>query len=280
MASITFERAKLDTTDTYSATIALSTPRAIGNRYYIPVTIDEFNAPNYTVSNANGVATQSTLTSATSGAFDNVRVGDTFVSSTGLTLDAIATTTVDVVTATGSLVAIYDAAYTSSNLPVRAGDVISGLNIPGGTIVDKIDYTNKLLYLDTAATADGAESATVAPPVRVTAVRNSEWPDVATRNQIDIDTTIATVTLSDFDVVFKPGSREALLAAIRVSPLGSATTGTISIEVSGYKNSGENVMASNDGTGVGDFTAYNYLNLGNLTMNADEFLLDARVPRL
>jgi hypothetical protein len=279
MTTITFERQKLEITDPFTATIAINSPVEIGANTYVPITIDNFAAPDQVIPTVALVAAATTLTTTVNGAFDNLKVGDLI---TGMTAGALTTLTdgtiADLVTVAGSKIAIYPSTLTSLTLPAKAGDGISGANIASGSKIDKIDYAKKLIYLTENALTTGVDDAAVSYTPRITAVRGSTWPVVLERNQVDINTSVITAAASS-TVTFKSGVREALLGALKISAIGSTTNGNISLQVDGYKNSGRLVAPSNDGTGANNYAGYNYSNLGSLSLNADEFLVDAGVPR-
>lgn len=279
MTTITFERQKLEITDPFVATISVNNPVEVGSNIYIPVTIDNFGIPDKDIPTVALVSADTKLTTTVSGAFDSLKVGDMVSALSAGALTALSSGTItDLVTVAGSNIAIYPSTLTSSTLPAKAGDAISGTNIAANTVIDKIDYAKKLIYLTNNATTTGVSDATVDYLPRITAVRGSTWPVVAERNQVDIDTSVSTAAASS-TVTFKSGVREALLGAIQISPVGSDTNGTISLQVNSYKNTGSLVTPSNDGTGANNYATFNYSNLGNITLNADEFLVDAGVPR-
>jgi len=279
MTTITFERQKLEITDPFVVTIAVNNPVEIGANTYIPVTIDNFGIPDKVIDTVALAAADTKLTTTVNGAFDSLKVGDMVTTLTTGALTAISSDTItDLVTVAGSKIAIYPSTLTSITLPAKAGDAISGTNIAANSKIDKIDYSKKLIYLTEDATTTGVADATVAYTARITAVRGSTWPVVAERNQVDINTSVSTPAVSS-TVTFKSGVREALLGAIQISPVGSTVNGTVSLQVNSYKNSGNLVTPSNDGTGANNYASFNYSNLGNITLNADEFLVDAGVPR-
>lgn len=279
MTTITFERQKLEITDPFVATISINSPVEVGANTYIPVTIDNFGIPDKVIPTVALAASATKLTTTVSGAFNSLKVGDMVTTLSAGALTAIATGTItNLVTVAGSKIAIYPSTLTSMTLPAKAGDAISGTNIASDTKIDKIDYSRKIIYLTANATTTGVADATVTYTPRITAVRGSTWPVVLERNEVDIDTSVSTASASA-TVTFKSGVREALLGAIQISPIGSTVSGTISLQVNAYKNSGTLVTPSNDGTGANNYATYNYSNLGNITLNADEFLVDAGVPR-
>jgi hypothetical protein len=281
MTTISFQRQKLTTTDTFSVSVGINSPVEVGVNTYIPITIDEFPALDKTIPTVQlGTGAASTFIKAlTPGAFDKVKVGDIIKSTAAGLITPLATTTLTaLVTAVGSKIAIFPSSFTSLTLPVKAGDKIASANLPANTVVDKIDYVKKLIYLTNNALTSGSLDATVTAPVRVTAVRGSTWPVALDANQIDFDS-VNTVTAASTSVTIGSGIREALMGVIKVATVGSTTNGVVSIQVGGYKNAGKDVSASNDGTGSNSYATYNYSSLGSLTLNADEFLLDAGVPR-
>lgn len=280
MTNITFKRRKLVDVETYPATILVGNSSLVGDAYYLPITIDNYVSPPIPLTGITGVVTQTKLKANVAGAFDNVRVGDLVTLPTSLVFGALASATVtDLAIADGSSIALYSELYDSVTLPVKAGDGIAATGIPANALVDKIDYARRLIYLTAEATVTNIVVATAVPKVRVTAVRNSTHAVTANANEIDINTTITTGSISG-GVTIVPGATEALISTLRITPKGNTDTSVITLEVSGSKNKGADVAGTPNGLGYTNYSGFTYLNLGSIILDADEFLLDARVPRV
>lgn len=104
--SLTNSRPKLATTNNTTNAVEAQTPVESGNSILIPITFNDLTPPAFTVASVTTTNSSATVT-ASSGAFDNVRIGDvvqkgsdipatTYVTaktSTSLTLSAAATAT-------------------------------------------------------------------------------------------------------------------------------------------------------------------------------------------
>lgn len=271
MATISFERKKLDSTDTVPADISLGSVIVQPDAYYVPVTIDGFTAPSITLTGISGAASSNKLTSTVPGYFSNVRPGD--VITAGVVAAAGAGSTIPGVASNkGSKMIVYPATMTQATLGMQAGDGVTGTDIPAGTTIDRIDYNNKVIYLTNNATDTSIGSIVSVPPLRVLSKNANETELTISEN--------ITSALSSASVTIKPGAGEALLGVLRIKPVGSTANGTVSIEVSGYRNRGKDVIATSNGVGTVAPEAYNYVSLGSITLDADEFLQEARVPRV
>lgn len=270
MSVITFERKKLDTTNTYTATVAVGSVASLGNDFYIPVTLDNFVVPDITLTAVSGVNGTAILSNTGVDYFKDLKVGD--IVSTGLTtVVSSAVNLADIALTEDSTVFVYPATFNSMTLPLEAGDSLSSTSLPSGTKVDRIDYVNKLVFMSQPADATQIETIAISKPVRVLS-KNANSTEITLSKNLSAAVTNGTV-------VFKRGATEALLGMIKIAPVGSNSNGNVSIQVSGYKNSGENITYGPNGSGYNAPQNYNYVNLGNLTFDADEFLADAGIPR-
>jgi hypothetical protein len=283
MTNITFKRRKLVDVETYPATILVGNSSLVGDAYYLPITIDNYVSPPIPLTGITAVVTETKLKANVAGAFDEVRVGDVITLPTGLAFATPVTTNLtDIAVTEGSNIAMYSNAYDSTTLGIKAGDtfsLFSGTTLPNTTKVDKIDYARRLIYMTESATATAIVTIGSTSRVRVTAVRPSTHPVVADANQIDISVAVTTGSIAG-GITVVPGATEALVSTLRITPKGNASTGVVTLEVAGSKNKGLDVAGTPNGLGYTNYSGFTYLNLGNITLDADEFLLDARVPRV
>jgi hypothetical protein len=285
MTQITFKRKKLIDVETYPATVLVGNSSLVGDAFYLPVTIDNYVSPSLPVTDVTAIAAQSTIKSNVVGAFDKVRIGDYITLPTGglVLATPVGASGFGLTVITDSDIAMYPTVFDSTNLPVKAGDIIASttpaIALPANTKVDKIDYARRLIYMSNNATETAITGIVITPRVRVVAVRPSTHPTAAAANEIELSVNVTTGSLAGgFTVV--PGATEALVSTLRITPKGNNNSGVITLEVAGSKNKGIDVQSTPNGIGYTNYSAYTYLNLGNITIDADEFLLDARVPRI
>lgn len=267
MSIINFNRQLQETTESYSASISVGNIVSTPTDFYVPITIDNFVSETILVPAVSSTAGSNILTSAGTEPFKNIRVGDRVIglAATPLPNESFA----EVALTQGSAVFVYPTTFDSNTLPLKSGDEVSSTSLPAQTKVDRIDYVNKLVYLTAAATDTAVEALTISYPVRVIA-KNS------TNTEISVSGSPTATTSTSLS--FAGGATEALVGVVKLSPKATPSSSNVSIIVSAYKNPGEKVEATRSGT-VQSPQQFNYSNLGNITFNADEFLVDARVPR-
>lgn len=276
MATQTIKRALQTVTADFAGIITPGFVTEVADKFYLPIGFDDFVAPNQVITTTNAVSAATKLVNTAVGKFNDVRVGDQVVSLSAGTLTAKADITRTCNTFTGLKKVVYASTFTSSTIGVKAGDPVTGTGIPANTVVDRIDYAQRTIYLDKNATADGSVVLTFSPPVRVTAVRKSTA--TANANEIDIDSTVATAGTS-VSVTIKPGAREAVTAVLRIEPVSNTTGARANYNVSVSVLDGLEVKGSDSGFNGLDFTTLNYINLGSYGFDADAFLVTARIPR-
>jgi hypothetical protein len=281
LTTINIERGRLVTQESYTMNMYPTSVQDINNVYYIPFFLQGISAPTFTINNLSGTAGTSTITAlapsiGTAGAFDSgVKVGDIITGTSTGTLNTLSTSTISCYTSYGLNYVVYPHTYTSSNLPMQSGDVISGTGIPANTQVNTIDYANRRIYLTNSCTVDGIATLTITPAIRIIAVRPSTA--ISNANQIDINTTIAT-TITFGTLTVLPGALDGLFGCVSVTPIGSATSGKATFSVSAATLDGTQALGSASGFNGVDITALSYGVLGNFSFNVDSFLLKARVP--
>lgn len=280
MASISFKRQLQTILSTYNATIVSGVVKETAGKFYLPFSFDTFSAPDITVEGVT-VTSGATKLVGPDGAFDDIRVGDEVGAPSTGSLTAKSDITVDeCFTFNGLPFVMYPSTVNLATAGVKAGDAVAGGGIPVSTKVDKIDYDNRTIYLTNACTESAIQSGedilTFTPPIRVTAVRTSEATSNA--NEVDIDTTVAT-TGAAADVDFTPGANEAVAMVLRVEPLSNSTGGRLNATVGVAYIDGTLIRGSATGYSNLDFTALNYITLGTMGIDGDDFLVKARVPR-
>lgn len=277
MSVVTFKRKKLETVNTETATVALGAVVQQGNDFYLPIVLDNFTVPNVTIPLVTGASGQSKMSSLTPNYFKKVKVGDELVSGIDV-VPPVNVTASDLSFTIGSNVVVYPSTMTSATLQVKVGDEILSTAVPGGsTFVDRIDYVNKLIYITEDATSTVYGSVQVKKPVRITA-KNTAGTEITISTNLAQSGVDAAAAYGG--VVFKKGATEALLCMLKVSPVGSSTGGNVSIQVSGYKGSGDKVEYTANASGASAPQSLNYVNLGTLSLDADEFLESAGIPRV
>jgi hypothetical protein len=247
-----------------------------GDTVYLPITLDNFSAPDITVTGVAGASAATVLTAAEAGAFDGLRVGDIVTSSSVGSFTAPAPVSRTCYTVQGQNYLVYAHTFTPSTLNVRAGDAVSGTGIAAGAKVDKIDYSTRRIFLTLANTASDEVSVTFQGSVRVTAVRKSTA--TVNPNQVDVSSAVDTALVAS-SVVFTPGIAEAPLAIFQIAPTGSTNNGTAKLSVGASRPDPLTLEYSADGVFGGDVTTLNYVNLGIFSIDLDSYLTDARVPR-
>lgn len=275
MATSVFKRLLASSSVPYTATLAANMITEINGNFYIPISFDDFDSDLITVNQVNGAANAFTLSTNVVGAFDNIRVGDFIDTVSSGSLADPATITRSCFTAKGLKYIIYPDTYTPSTLSVRAGDQVTGTNIPDNTFVDKIDYNTRQIFITNAATDSSVETLTFAPKIRVIAVRKSTANSGA--NQIDLNTTVQTA-INNATVTIKGGANEAVCLVLKLKPVNTDTTKSrFRVEVS-YQ-SGYDVRGSASGYNDLDFANLSYVLAADINFDADTFLLNARVSR-
>lgn len=278
MATQVIKRPKLNTGIDYTFTLSAGWLTEQNNLFYLPLTFDNFSAPNLTKEATDGASAANTITAGTAGDFDDLRPGDEITASSVGTFTTPSTFTRDCVVVGNSKMVIYPNTFTASNLNVHAGDAVSGTGIGASAKVDKIDYSRRIIYLDVDNTADGAGiTLTFAPPVRITAVRLSTATSNA--NQIDINTTIDDAIV-DGDLTIKNGAREAVYAVLRTQDVDNTTGSRANTNIGVAYLDGKEVKGSASGLNGIDVTALNYVAVGTIGFDADAFLTNARVPKV
>jgi hypothetical protein len=274
MSTVTFKRALQTLTSTYTASVITGIITETAGKFYLPISLDSFDAPDISIDGCTLTSTQTKI-SGTTGAFDNVRVGDVVTSTSTGTLTAKSTVTINAcyVVKLLSYIIYPDTADISG---IKAGDAVTGTGIGADCLVDKIDTVNRIIYLTVANTAAGANNITFTPPVRVTAVRKSTA--TANANQIDIDTTVATTGAAS-TVVITPGAGEAVIAVLKIEPLSNTTGGKLNINIAVSYGDGADVKGSTTGYSDLTFSTLSYSSLSTFGIDADTFLVDARLPR-
>jgi hypothetical protein len=246
--------------------------QTIGDSQYFPITIEAAQAD--ITASVIPVATQSRLNAVVAGAFDKVRVGDFLDSvATGSLTAKAAVTVSDAYLASGLKEISYDETFNSANLGVKSGDVITvaaaGTGIPSNTIVTKIDYANRKIYVDKVLTETKIANVTVpAPRIRVTAVRKSTA--VTNANQIDFDSTVATTGVAG-DVTIAGGAVDAVFTVFRFTPIDSTVDAKATLSISSARLDGTQVVGSTEGFNGLDYTALNYNNNGQYQTDLDTF---------
>lgn len=275
MVAVSFKRELITTQSTVNVDIIPGYLNETSDAMYLPLLVDDFTAPDLSI-------TGCTLTSAatkivgTAGKFDDVRIGDIVSAASTGTLTAKATVERACGTFTGLKFVVYPSTNNSTNLGVKVGDAVTGTGIPANTVVDKIDHSTRRIFLDKNVTANGSEvTLTFAPPVRVTAVRPSTASSNA--NEIDIDSTVAT-NGANSTITIKTGGREAAVAILKITPVGSTSNGRVNVNVGFSSIAGAELVGTADGQPA-NMNTRGYSSLGSLVIDADAYFLAARVPR-
>lgn len=245
--------------------------KTIGDAEYIPITIALAQAD--ITASVIPIATQSKLKAEVAGAFDNVRVGDfiTAVATGSLTAKSNVSVT-NAYLASGLKEITYDETYNSTNLGVKSGDAITvasaGTGIPANTIVTKIDYTNRKIYVDKALTETKLANLTITPKIRVTAVRKSTA--TANANEIDFDSTVATTGVAG-NVTIKGGAVDGVFTVIRVTPVDSLTNAKATLSIASATLNGSEVKGSTEGFNGLVYDTLTYSNIGQYQTDLDTY---------
>ncbi|UQS94905.1 hypothetical protein Pam2_25 [Pseudanabaena phage Pam2] len=245
--------------------------KTIGDAEYIPITIALAQAD--ITASVIPIATQSKLKAEVAGAFDKVRVGDFITAIATGSLTAKNNVAVNnVYLASGLKEITYDENYNSTNLGVKSGDAITvasaGTGIPANTIVTKIDYTKRKIYIDKTLTESKVASVSVTPKIRVTAVRKSTA--TSNPNEIDFDSTVATTGVAG-NVTIKGGAVDGVLTVIRVTPVDSLQNAKAVITIDTTALNGSQVKGSTEGFNGLVYDTLTYNNVGRYETDLDTY---------
>jgi hypothetical protein len=254
-------------------TLDLSTNpvKTIDDSEYIPITIALAQAD--ITASVVPIATQSKLTAVTAGAFDGVRVGDfiTAVETGSLTAKSNVSVT-NAYLASGLKEITYDETYNSTNLGVKSGDAITvaaaGTGIPASTIVTKIDYVARKIYVSNALTETKLAALTITPKIRVTAVRKSTA--TSNPNEIDFDSTVATTGVAG-NVTIKGGAVDGVLTVIKITPVDSLINSRATLAISTAKLTGADVKGSTEGFNGLVYDSLTYSDIGQYQTDLDTY---------
>ena len=251
--------------------------KTIGDVEYIPITIALAQAD--ITASVIPIATESKLRAVVAGAFDNVRVGDFITAVATGSLTAKSNVAVNnVYLASGLKEITYDENYNSTNLGVKSGDAITvasaGTGIPANTIVTKVDYVARKIYINNALTESKVASVSVTPKIRVTAVRKSTA--TANANEIDFDSTVATTGVAG-DVTIKGGAVDGVYTVIRVQPLDNALNAKAVVSIACATLDGSEVKGSTEGFNGLVYDTLTYSNIGQYQTDLDSYRTKAGV---
>ena len=251
--------------------------KTIGDAEYIPITIAVAQAD--ITASVIPIATQSKLKAEVAGAFDKVRVGDFITAVATGSLTAKSNVAVNnVYLASGLKEITYDENYNSTNLGVKSGDAITvasaGTGIPANTIVTKIDYVARKIYIDKALTESKVASVSVTPKIRVTAVRKSTA--VANPNEIDFDSTVATTGVAG-NVTIKGGAVDGVFTVLRVVPVDNAVNAKATLSIASATLTGSEVKGSTEGFNGLVYDTLTYSNIGQYQTDLDTYRTKAGV---
>jgi hypothetical protein len=245
--------------------------KTIGDSEYIPITIALAQAD--ITASVIPIATQSKLKAEVAGAFDGVRVGDFITAVATGSLTAKSNVTVaDAYLASGLKEITFDETYDNTNLGVKSGDAITvasaGTGIPSNTIVTKVDYVNRKIYVDKALTESKVADLTITPKIRVTAVRKSTA--TSNPNEIDFDSTVATTGVAG-NVTIKGGAVDGVFTVLRVTPVDSLTNAKAVISIASASLSGADVKGSTEGFNGLVYDTLTYSNIGRYETDLDTY---------
>lgn len=280
--TIQFQRPLQTVQSTFNGTVNVGFNVTEAGTFHIPLTFDNFSdaVPDLSITgialttSSNGAG--SNTISGTAGKFNNVRVGDILSDVSTGTLTPKDTVARTVHSFEGLDYVVYSNSFTSSTLGVQAGDSVSGIGIPTNTVVDRIEYSTRRLFLSNEATATGETELTITPAVRVTAVRTSTAP--SNPNQIEIDTTVAT-NGTNSTLTVKNGAREAVFGVLRLAPVNDSNGSRASFNIGFSSIPGSSVRGSANGLNPINHSALTFSGAGSFSFNGDAFLTEARVPR-
>ncbi|MGL5923679.1 hypothetical protein [Chroococcidiopsis sp.] len=280
MATVIIKRPLAVAIQSTAIEVSMGVPTASGSDYYVPMVVNDSAAVPIGSPNAIAVGGQSKLKASTAGAFDTVRVGDVVSElSTGSLTVKPSVVLQDCYLASGTKIISYPDSPTSRILDIRAGDaVLASADVDADTVVDRIDYAARTIYLSKPLLAGtpAIKNVTIKPVVRVTAVRLSTA--TADANEIDIDTTVATGA-AQTAVTIVSGVREAVMGILRIQPLSNTTGSRLTVGVGVATPSGKLLIADvTGGSGLNPATQ-NYVSIGTFGIDADTWLTDIRVPR-
>lgn len=245
--------------------------KTIGDSEYIPITIALAQAD--ITASVIPIATQSKLKAEVAGAFDKVRVGDfiTALATGSLTAKSNVSVT-NAYLASGLKEITFDETYNSTNLGVKSGDAITvasaGTGIPANTIVTKIDYVARKIYVDKTLTESKIANLSITPKIRVTAVRKSTA--TANPNEIDFDSTVATTGVAG-NVTIKGGAVDGVFTVIRVTPVDSLTNAKAVITIDTTALNGSEVKGSTEGFNGLAYDTLTYSNIGRYETDLDTY---------
>lgn len=251
--------------------------KVIGDAQFIPITIDAAQAD--ITASVIPIATQSKLTAVVAGAFNSVRVGDflTAIVTGSLTAKSNVSVT-NAYLASGLKEITYDETFNSTNLGVKSGDSItvaaSGTGIPASTIVTKVDYVARKIYVDKVLTETKLATLAVTPKIRVTAVRKSTA--VANPNEIDFDSTVATTGVAG-NVTIKGGAVDGVFTVLRITPVDSLVNSKASLSISSATLNGSEVKGSTEGFNGLVYDTLLYSNIGQYQVDLDSYRTKAGV---
>jgi hypothetical protein len=276
MASAILKRPLEVTDQSLTVNLSYGAVQELGDMYYVPLTLDDVSIPDISVTAVSGTTGSAFLTTATVGAFDNVRVGDVIKTFSGSGSVGTSTTTlVDCYTA-GDLKEIkYTAAY-AANLTVKAGDAVSGTGIGVGAVVDKIDLASRTIYVTVDNTASGVADIAFDAPARVIAVSKST--EATNPNRITIDRNLATGPAAE-TLVIGGGVKEAVIAILQINPVDNTTGSRLSFNLGVHYPNATTIGGSATGLGDVSYATLGYTGLQGLSVDIDTFLTGLRVPR-
>jgi len=245
--------------------------KTIGDSEYIPITIALAQAD--ITASVIPIATQSKLKAEVAGAFDGVRVGDFITAVATGSLTAKSNVTVaDAYLASGLKEITFDETYNSTNLGVKSGDAITvasaGTGIPASTIVTKIDYVARKIYVDKTLTESKIADLTITPKIRVTAVRKSTA--TSNPNEVDFDSTVATTGVAG-NVTIKGGAIDGVFTVLKVTPVDSLTTAKAVITIDTTALNGSQVKGSTEGFNGLVYDSLTYNNIGRYETDLDTY---------
>jgi len=251
--------------------LGINPVKTIDDAEYIPITIALAQAD--ITASVIPIATQSKLKAEVAGAFDKVRVGDFITAIATGSLTAKSNVAVNnVYLASGLKEITYDETYNSTNLGVKSGDAITvasaGTGIPANTIVTKIDYVNRKIYIDKTLTESKVANVSVTPKIRVTAVRKSTA--TSNPNEIDFDSTVATTGVAG-NVTIKGGAVDGVLTVIRVTPVDNPTNAKAAITIDTTALNGSQVKGSTEGFNGLVYDTLTYNNVGRYETDLDTY---------
>jgi hypothetical protein len=274
MVNIAFQRKLQSVVSEFDGVISAGYVAEAAGKFYLPLTFDDFSAPDISVSGVT-LSNGATKLVGSAGAFDNIRVGDIVASTSTGGITAKSAVTRTVYTVKGQKYVVYADTFNSSTIGVKAGDAVSGDGVAANSVVDRIDYDTRRIFLDKNLTASAVADLDFTPPTRVTAVRKSTA--TVNPNEVDIDSTVSSAGASS-TVVFNNGAKEAVFAVLRLEPVDNETGSKLLINAAVAYLDGKLVQGSANGLNGIDVTALTYIGLTSLSVDGDLFITNARVP--